>query len=124
MARRKTPEDQEWENIFNNILLHVEPEPQYIKKAEIITHTGQKYKLNGVEFVNIMDHERHLDPQDMVVASCKVVLDFDRIKHDVNIFTTKLLNKTARRHPRSKQQQKQQRALKKLPQRPASVPPS
>lgn len=121
MGRRKSPEDQEWEYIFNNIVLEIEPEPKYIKQAVVHTKTGQKYKLNGTEFAHIMEHERNLDPQDTVIESCKVTLDFQKIKDDVTKFAMRSFQKTSRRYAKSSRQSKQTRALNKLPKRPINT---
>lgn len=118
MARRKSPEDLEWEYIFSNVVLETEPEPKYIKQAVVHTRTGQKYKLNGVEFVNIMEHERSLDPQDAIIASCNLTLDFQKIKDDVTKFVLRSLQKSTKRYNKSPRQVKQTRALNKLPKRP------
>mgnify|MGYP003351639322 CR=1 FL=1 len=55
MARRKSPEDLEWEYIFSNVVLETEPEPKYIKQAVVHTRTGQKYKLNFIRIIKILD---------------------------------------------------------------------
>jgi hypothetical protein len=117
MARRKSPEDQEWDYIFNNIILETEPEPKYIKQAVIHTRTGQKYKLSGTEFANIMEHERSLDPQEAVIESCKLTLDFQKIKDDVNKFALRSFQKSSKRYAKSKRQSQQTRALNRLPKR-------
>jgi len=121
MGRRKSPEDQEWEYIFSNIVLETEPEPKYIKQAVVHTRNGQKYKLSGIEFAHIMEHERSLDPEEAVIESCKVTLDFQKIRDDVDKFAVRSLQKSLRRHPKSPKQSRQTRALKKLPQRPTNT---
>lgn len=104
MARRKTPQDAEWDQIFDAISFDVEPDPKYIKEATIRTVNGKQYKLSGLEFHHVMEHERTLPPEEAVVASCKVKLDFDRIKSDVNMFVEKALRKVSRQHARSTRQ--------------------
>ena len=121
MGRRKSPEDQEWEYIFGNIVLLIEPEPKYIKQAVVHTKTGQKYKLNGIEFANIMEHERNLPPQEAVIESCKIILDYQKIKTDVTRFAVNSLQKTSRKYAKSTRQGKQTRALNKLPKRPITT---
>lgn len=113
MARRKTPEDQEWEFIFNSISFDVEPDPKYIKEATIRTVTGKRYKLSGIEFANVMHHERHLPPEEAVVESCKVTLDFEKLKSDITLFAEKALRKVSRRHPKSARQKAYQAKMRK-----------
>lgn len=124
MARRKSPEDQEWDYIFNNIVLETEPEPKYIKQAIVHTRTGQKYKLSGAEFAHIMEHERSLQPEEAVIESCKLTLDFQKIKEDVNKFALRCFQKSSKRYAKSKRQSQQTRALNKLPKRSMPTKPA
>jgi hypothetical protein len=113
MARRKSPQDQEWESIFNAISFDVEPDPKYIKEATIRTVSGKRYKLNGHEFANVMEHERHLPPEEAVVASCKVTLDFEKLKTDITMFAERALRKASRRYARSNRQKSQMTKMRK-----------
>lgn len=122
MARRKSPEDVEWETIFNNLSFDAEPHHKYIKQAVIKTKTGKRFKLNGLEFSSIMEQERSMDPADAMVESCKVTLDFQKIKTDVTKFALQSLAKSARRHRKSSAQNKFARALKTLQN--SRTPPS
>lgn len=117
MARKKKPEDLEWEKIFNAIQFEAEPDPKYIKQAVIETASGKKFRLTGYEFQEVMSMDRNQDPAHAQVISCKITLNFDLIKHDVTRFAVKELAKSARRHAKSSRQQKINRALKKAPQR-------
>ncbi len=117
MARKKTPEDLEWEQIFKAIQFETEPDPKYIKQAVIETVSGKKFRLTGSEFQEVMALERSQDPAHAQVTSCKITLDFDLIKQDVTKFAIKELARSARRHAKSARQQRVSRALKKAPQR-------
>jgi hypothetical protein len=119
MARKKSPEDLEWEQIFNAIEFESEPDPRYIKTATITTKSGKKFKLNGHEFSNVMEHERNLDPEEAVIASCKVTLDFQKIKNDVTSFAIKSLDRSARRYPKSRSQQSQKRSISRASRKQA-----
>jgi hypothetical protein len=121
MARRKTPEDLEWEQIFDALQFGSEPDPKYIKQAVIRTKTGRRFKLNGYEFVSVMEQERQMDPEEAVVASCKITLDFQKIRDDVTKFATSTLNKSARRWPKSRSQLSQNRKLKAARPGPATA---
>jgi hypothetical protein len=114
MARRKTTQDAEWDQIFDAISFDVEPDPKYIKEATIRTVSGKQFKLNGTEFHNVMEQERMLPPEEAVVASCKVKLDLERIKSDVNQFVEKALRKVTRQHVRSTRQKQLATRIRKL----------
>lgn len=118
MAKRKTPEDLEWEEIFNALQFDNEPDPRYIKQAVVETKTGKKFRLSGLEFHHVMAQEREQLPEHSVIVSCKVTLDFQKIKADVNKFAITQLNKSAKRHALSKTQLSKRRKLAKAPQRP------
>ncbi len=118
MARKKTPEDLEWEQIFSAIQFEAEPDPKYIKQAVIETVSGKKFRLTGYELQEVMSMDRSQDPAHAQVVSCKITLNFDLIKSDVNKFAIKELTKSARRHTKSARQLRVNRALKKAPQRP------
>jgi hypothetical protein len=119
MAKRKTPEDLEWEQIFSALQFETEPDPKYIKQAVVETKTGKKFRLSGPEFHDVMMHEREQAPEHAAIVSCKITLDFHKIKSDVTKFAVNCLSKSARRHALSRGQLKARRALAKAPQRPA-----
>lgn len=119
MAKRKTPEDLEWEQIFSAIQFDTEPDPKYIKQAVVETRTGKKFKLSGAQFHDVMMQEREQAPEHALIVSCKITLDFHKIKTDVTRFAVTTLTKSARRHALSKGQLRSRRALAKAPQRPA-----
>lgn len=121
MAKRKSTEDLEWEQIFNSIQFDTEPDPKYIKQAVIQTKTGKRVKLNGQEFHSVMAHEREQAPEHAVIVSCKITLDFTRIKNDVTKFAVTSLSRSAKRHALSKHQLKIRRAIAKAPQRPSVI---
>lgn len=122
MAKRKTHEDLEWEQIFSALQFDTEPDPKYIKQAVVQTRSGKKFKLSGPEFHDVMMHEREQAPDQAVIVSCKITLDFHKIKTDVTKFAITCLSKSARRHALSRNQLKMRRALARAPQRPARTP--
>jgi hypothetical protein len=124
MARRKSPEDQEWEDIFNAISFDTEPDPKYIKEATVVTKFGKKIKLDGYEFYNVMAQERSMLPEHAVIESCKVILDFDKLKMDINNFAHKALRKVSRMHPKSKAQMRRESAARKATQKLAASKPT
>jgi hypothetical protein len=120
MAKRKSPEDLEWDHIFSALEFDSEPDPKYIKQAIIETKTGKRFKLTGSEFHNVMTQEREMGPEHGVVVSCKVTLDFQKLKADVDKFAITVLNKHARTHAQSKTQIKRKRLLNQAPKRGTS----
>lgn len=120
MAKRKTPEDLEWEQIFSALQFDSEPDPKYIKQAVVETKTGKRFKLSGPEFHHVMAQEREMSPEHAAIISCKITLDFTKIKSDVNRFAVTSLTKSAKRHSFSKAQLSSRRAIAKAPQRPTA----
>ena len=121
MAKRKSPEDLEWEQIFSALQFDTEPDPKYIKQAVIETKTGKKFRLSGSEFHNVMMQEREMGPEHAVVTSCKITLDFQKLKADVDKFAQTTLNKMCKQHALSKAQLKRKRLLNQAPKRGPSA---
>ena len=113
MARKKSPEDLEWEHIFSAISFDAEPDPKYIKEATVRTKTGKRFKLTGYEFANVMEQERNMDPDHAIVASCKVVLDFEKLKTDINKFALGALKRAGQKHSKSSRQSRITSKLRK-----------
>jgi len=124
MARKKTAEDLEWEAIFNSINYHVEPHPKYIKNAVVHTKYGKRLKLTGKEFVEVMEQERLMDPDDALIESCKVTLDFDKLKTDISRFATSVLKRASSRYKKSRKQTQAAAKLRKLPSEKTNSKPS
>lgn len=114
MARKKTTEDLEWETIFNSINYHLEPHPKYIKNAIVYTKYGKRLRLTGKEFVEVMEQERLMDPDDALIESCKVTLDFDKLKQDISRYANSVLKRASSRYKKSKKQTQTATKLKKL----------
>ena len=114
MARKKTPEDLEWEAIFSSISYHFEPHPKYIKNAVVHTKFGKRLRLSGKDFVEVMEQERMMDPEDALIESCKVTLDFDRLKQDISRFANSVLKKASSRYRKSRAQASQSAKLRKM----------
>jgi len=114
MAKKKTAEDLEWEAIFNSISFDTEPPAKYIKDAVVRTRYGKRIKLSGKEFVSVMEQERMMDPEDALIESCKVSLDFDRLKQDITRFANSVLKKASSRYKKSRAQTSQAAKLRQL----------
>jgi len=121
MARKKSPEDQEWEHIFSAISFDSEPDPKYIKEATVRTKTGKRFKLSGYEFANVMEQERSMDPEHAIVESCKVVLDFEKLKTDINKFALGALKRAGQKHSKSSRQTRTNTKLRKVARKPPTT---
>ncbi len=112
MARKKTPEDLEWEAIFSSISYHFEPHPKYIKNAVVHTKFGKRLRLSGKDFVEVMEQERMMDPEETFIESCKVTLDFDKLKEDISRYASSVLKKASSRYQKSRKQTQSAAKLK------------
>ena len=119
MARKKSPEDLVWDQIFSSIMFEIEPPAKYIKDAVVKTKTGKRIKLTGQEFASVMEQERMVDPDQAIIESCRVTLDFEKIKEDINKFALGSLKKSSSRYKKSKSQTTMQTKLK-----PKTIPPT
>ncbi len=119
MAKKKTPEDLEWESIFNSINYHIEPHPKYIKNATVYTKYGKRIRLTGKEFVNVMEQERLMDQEDALIESCKVTLDFEKLKDDISRYASAVLKRASSRYSKSRTQTRATSRLK--PKKPSSI---
>jgi hypothetical protein len=115
VAKKKTPEDLEWETIFNSISYHLEPHPKYIKNATVYTKYGKRIRLTGREFVEVMEQERMMDPEDALIESCKVTLDFEKLKIDIGRYASSVLKKASSRYKKSRKQTQSANKLRQPP---------
>ena len=114
MAKKKTPDDLVWEKIFASISFDIEPPVKYIKEVLVKTKNGRKVLLSGREFVSVIEQERHMDPSETMIQSCRITLDFEKIKEDTVKFATSLLKKSSSRFRKSRSQRALDLKLKKL----------
>ena len=126
MAKKKTQDDLTWEQIFSSISFEIEPPVKYIKDVLIRTKTGRRIRLTGREFVAVMEQERQMDPEHAMIQSCRVTLDFEKIKGDIDRFAVGLLKKSSSRYKKSRAQTALAAQLKKLnppaPKKPGNPP--
>ena len=114
MAKKKTPDDLAWEKIFASISFDIEPPVKYIKEVLVKTKNGRKVMLSGREFVSVIEQERHMDPSETMIQSCRITLDFEKIKNDTEKFASALLKRSSRRFRKSRSQRALELKLKKL----------
>lgn len=92
---RKSPDtasDAVWDDIFNNLTIDNEPPTRYIKSVVIQTKDGSLIKVSGKHFAEIIEQERHLDPNDSEIRSCKMSINFPRLRADVESWTGTLFS--------------------------------
>jgi hypothetical protein len=83
--------DDAWDEIFNSLTIENEPPIRYIKNVIIQTKDGSVIKVSGKNFAEIIEHERELSPEDSEIRSCKMSINFPRLRADVDAWTADLL---------------------------------
>lgn len=98
MSRSKATQDV-WDQIFDDLVLDIEPPIRYIKDAIIVTKNGTRFKVSPDDFASIAARERTLDPEQSDIQSCSLNIDFSKIKRDVNRWTSKLIESVESNFP-------------------------
>jgi len=75
--------DAVWEDIFNSLTIENEPPTRYIKSVIIQTKDGSVLKVSGKSFAEIIEQERHLTPGESEIYSCKMSINFTKLRADV-----------------------------------------
>lgn len=83
MARKQSMDDI-WDDIFDSLVLDNEPPFEYIKNVIITTKTGLRLKVNAVDFAQILERERYLTPDESEILSCKLAINFTKVRKDVD----------------------------------------
>lgn len=104
MTYNKTNDDHAWDHIFSTISFDFDPPAKYIKAAVIQTKTGKKVKLTAQEYMSVMEQERQIDPKHAIVKSCRVTLDFEKLKTDIDRFALAAVKKAGARFRKSRSQ--------------------
>jgi len=92
MARKQSLDDV-WDEIFDSLVLGNEPPFEYIKNVIITTKTGLRLKVNATDFAHILERERYLTPEESDILSCKLAINFTKVRKDVDEWAHDLLNK-------------------------------
>lgn len=95
-SRTKTStkaEDEFWNDIFENLVIENEPPTKYIRSVIIHTKDGSYIKVSGKTFAEIIEAEKHLDPEQSEIKSCRMELNFPKLRADVELWTTDLLHR-------------------------------
>jgi len=83
--------DDAWDEIFNSLTIENEPPIRYIKNVIIQTKDGSVIKVSGKNFAEIIEQERELSPEDSEIRSCKMSINFPRLRADVDAWAADLL---------------------------------
>lgn len=83
MARPSNTDDV-WNEIFDSLILSSEPPIEYIKNVIITTKTGVRLKVSAFDFAQILERERFISPEDSDILSCRLAINFDKVRKDVN----------------------------------------
>jgi uncharacterized protein YfcZ (UPF0381/DUF406 family) len=90
---RKSSSDDVWNDIFDSLVLDNEPPYEYIKNVIIVTKTGMRLRVSGLDFAQILERERFLSPDESEILSCKLAINFDKLKKDVDIWANDIMSR-------------------------------
>ena len=90
MARRSSIDDV-WNEIFDSLVLDNEPPFEYVKNVVITTKTGVRLRVSALDFAQILERERFLTPDESDILSCKLSINFDKVRRDVDEWVSQAL---------------------------------
>ena len=85
--------DAAWDEIFDSLTIENEPPTRYIRSVIIQTKDGSTIKVSGKHFADIIEQERELSPEDSAIQSCKMSINFPKLRADIDAWTADLLDK-------------------------------
>ncbi len=91
MTRLKQPTQDEWNDIFNSIIIDSEPPMEYVTNGVIPTKTGTCFTVDPIDFETILEREELLGPENSMLAACRLTLNIPKLKRDVSKWTNELL---------------------------------
>ena len=83
--------DPVWKDIFDSLVIENNPPTKYIREVQVITNTGDKYTISPEEFSELLESEKNHEIPPNSIVSCRLRIDFNRVKRDVNRWSKKLL---------------------------------
>lgn len=83
--------DEVWNEIFESLILDTEPPIEYIKNVIITTKTGVRLKVSAIDFAQILERERFIHPEESDILSCRLAINFDKVRKDVNQWAENVL---------------------------------
>jgi hypothetical protein len=108
MAQKHSPDDI-WNDIFDSLVLDNEPPFEYIKNVVITTKTGVRLRVSAVDFAQILERERFLTSAESDILSCKLAINFDKVRKDVDKWADQIMyhfENNGKFKPAAKKQQK------------------
>lgn len=84
--------DKVWDEIFDSLVLDSEPPIEYIKNATIVTKTGASFKVNAIDFAQILERERYLTPEESEILSCRLAINFTKVRKDVDEWASHVIS--------------------------------
>lgn len=91
--KKTTAADEYWNEIFDSLVIENEPPIEYIKRVIIVTKDGNQYKVSAQHFAKIIEHEKQLHPDESEIRSCKMSIDYNKLRYDVEHWAAQLLSK-------------------------------
>jgi hypothetical protein len=85
--------DAAWDEIFDSLTIENEPPTRYIRSVIIQTKDGSTIKVSGKHFAEIIEQERDLSPEDSEIRSCRMSINFPKLRSDIDIWAADLLDK-------------------------------
>jgi hypothetical protein len=90
---RKISDDAVWNDIFDSLVIENEPPIEYIKQVTIRTKDGSLHRVSAKHFAEIIEQERHLTPDESEIRSCKMSINFQKLRNDVDTWTEDLIRR-------------------------------
>lgn len=90
--KKTTAADEYWNEIFDSLVIENEPPIEYIKRVIIVTKDGNQYKVSAQHFAKIIEHEKHLHPDESEIRSCKMSIDYNKLRYDVEHWAATLFS--------------------------------
>jgi hypothetical protein len=92
MARNKPVPDPVWEEIFDTLTVDGRPPSKYIKNVMLVTRNGERRSVSAEEFSAMLDDEQFMEANSNDIVTCKLSIDFAKVKKDVDRWVTKLID--------------------------------
>lgn len=89
----RASDDDVWNDIFENLVIENEPPIEYIKRVTIRTKDGALHRVSARHFAQIIEQERHLTPEQSEIRSCKMSINFQKLRDDVDAWTDNLIRR-------------------------------
>lgn len=95
-TKKTTPKaqaDRAWDEIIDNLRIENEPPVEYIKQVTIRTKDGRSHRVSGKHFAEIIEQEKHLSPEESEIKSCKMSINFEKLRQDVDAWTDDIIKR-------------------------------